>query len=205
MPLQAKPLCVSLLLGVLLGVLLGTVAGCGGPAAGGPAAEKREAAAGVPVDRLEVREPRATLTPDAGAVYLTVVNPGPREDRLLRVETAAARGAQIHETIEDNGVMRMVAHPEGLAVPAAGRLELQPGGKHIMLIGPHVPAGLGGTMGLTLHFEHAGAIEVQAVLAGMGGMDPGGHTMDHGSMDHEGMDHEGMDHGESAGKPGGGG
>ncbi len=187
---------LNLLPGLCLGIaLFAATGGCGGPAA-----ETGQTVA----DRLEVRDPRVTMTPDAGAVYLTVVNPGPREDRLLRVETAAARGAQIHESIEENGVMRMVAHPEGLTVPAAGKLELQPGGKHIMLIGPHVPAGVGGTMGLTLHFEHAGAIEVQAVLAGVEDMDHSGHAMDHGAMGHEGMNHEGMDHGEHAGKPGGG-
>ena len=32
-------------------------------------------------------DPRANLLQDMGAVYLTVVNPGPESDRLLRVET----------------------------------------------------------------------------------------------------------------------
>ena len=126
---------------------------------------------------LEVREPRAMLTPSMGAVYFTVVNPGPRSDRLLRVETLAAGRAETHETVEENGVMRMKARPEGFEVPAGGTLELQPGGKHVMLVGPRAPSdggstGSGGGIGLTLHFEHAGAIEVQAAVTPMGGEHP---------------------------------
>jgi copper(I)-binding protein len=113
-----------------------------------------------------------------GAVYFTVVNPGSRSDRLLRVETGAAERAETHETVEENGVMRMVARPEGFEVPAGGTLELQPGGKHVMLVGPRAPAegdsGSGG-IGLTLHFEHAGAIEVQAALTPIEGMGGAGH------------------------------
>jgi copper(I)-binding protein len=101
-----------------------------------------------------------------GAVYLTVVNPGPGSDRLLRVETAAARRAETHETLEENGVMRMVPRPEGFEVPAGGTLELKPGGKHIMLVEPQEPAR--GKIGLTLHFERAGAVQVEAELSAMG-------------------------------------
>lgn len=143
----------SLCLGL---ALLGAANGCGQPAAPG----------------LEIREPRATLMPEMGAVYLTVVNPGAESDRLLRVETAAARAAETHESLEENGVMRMVAHPDGFEVPAGGTLELAPGGKHIMLLEPKAPQDAAGTIPLTLHFEHAGAIEVQAVRSAMGGMEP---------------------------------
>ena len=132
---------------------------------------------GPPGDRaaqLEIHEPRAMITSHMGAVYFTVVNPGSRSDRLLRVETGAARLAETHETVEENGVMRMVARPEGFEVPAGGTLELRPGGKHVMLVEPRAPAANdgggsgGGGIGLTLHFEHAGAIEVQAALSSMG-------------------------------------
>ncbi|HEV2846142.1 MAG TPA: copper chaperone PCu(A)C [Thermoanaerobaculia bacterium] len=121
-------------------------------------------------DRLEVRQPRATLlTPDMGVAYLTVVNPGPAGDRLLRVETGAARLAETHETVEENGVMRMLPRPEGFEVPAGGTLELQPGGKHIMLVEPRAPEGAS-RIGLTLHFERAGAIQVEAALSPVGEM-----------------------------------
>jgi periplasmic copper chaperone A len=162
---------------ILPAALLLAAAGCGTRAAEPPAA------AG-----LEVREPRASLQQDTGAVYLTVVNPGPEGDRLLRVETAAARLAETHESVVgDGGVVRMVARPEGFEVPAGGTLALEPGGKHVMLIEPRAAAGATG-IALTLHFERAGAIEVQAALASPASpaMDHSGHDMDHSghSMDH---------------------
>jgi protein SCO1/2 len=115
---------------------------------------------------LEIRDARAKLFPNNGAVYLTVVNPGASPDRLLRVETAAAGAAETHETIDDGGVMRMKARPEGFEVPAGGTLTLAPGGKHLMLVEPKPPAAGTKAIALTLHFERAGAVEVEALLDG---------------------------------------
>lgn len=152
-------LCLSLL-------LLGAASGCGQPAA-------------APAGKLEVRDVRASLMQDMGVVYLTVVNPGPEGDRLLRVETGAARVAETHESLHEDGMVRMVARPEGFEVPAGGTLELGPGGKHIMLIEPRAPQEAAGSIPLILHFERAGAIEVQAALPAPEETDHGEHSMDH--------------------------
>jgi copper(I)-binding protein len=141
-------LAVVLVLGV-------AASGCGAPAGDATA------------PALEVREPRAVLLPASGAVYFTVVNRGDRSDRLLRVETAAARQAETHESVVENDVMRMVPHPDGFEVPARGKLELKPGGKHVMLVEPR-PADAGGKIRLTLRFERAGAVEVQAPVSAAG-------------------------------------
>jgi len=117
---------------------------------------------------LEVRQARASLSPSLGAVYLTVINRGARSDRLLRVESAVAQAAETHESREEKGVMRMVAHPDGFEIPAGGTLELEPGGKHIMLVAPRMFAASGGTIPVTLHFEHAGTVEVQAAVTPLG-------------------------------------
>lgn len=145
----------------LLTLALLLVLGCAGD--GAPAADAA----------LRVESARAVLTADAGAVYLTVVNPGAHADRLLAVETEAADAAELHESRDDGGVMRMVAHPQGFAVPAGGRLILEPGGKHVMLVRPR-PAGR--SVSLRLIFEHAGAVEVAAARdETMAGMAHGGH------------------------------
>ncbi|HXU33250.1 MAG TPA: SCO family protein [Thermoanaerobaculia bacterium] len=119
--------------------------------------------------RLEIRDARAQLFASNGTIYFDVVNPGASPDRLLRVETAAAKAAEAHETIDDGGVMRMKARPEGFEVPAGGTLSLSPGGKHLMLVDPQPPAAGAKSIPLTLHFERAGAIEVQARLDGANG------------------------------------
>jgi len=139
-----------------------------------PAAEKDGAPAPA---GLEILEARATFTPDAGAVYLTVVNHGRKSDRLLRVETAAAGRAETHESLEENGVVRMVARPQGFEVPAGGKLELAPGGKHVMLLETRAPEPTAADLPLTLHFERAGTLAVRAALSPMG-------KMDHAHMDH---------------------
>lgn len=182
--------------------VLAVAGGCGQPATETPEAAATPAATAAA--GLEIRDPQASLTPGGtGAVYLTVANPGPEGDRLLRVETGAARAAETHESLEDGGVVRMVARPEGFEVPAGGTLELAPGGKHIMLIDPQAPQDGAGAIPLTLHFERAGAIEVQAALSAAGGdgMDHSGHDMDHSGhdMDHSGHD---MDHSDHAAEPG---
>ncbi len=158
----------------------------------GPSGEgTRSAAPAVEPTPPEILEPRAHVTPGGtGAVYFSIRNPGGEADRLTSIETAAARAAEMHETVEEDGVVRMVPHPEGFEIPAGSTVALEPGGKHVMLIEPRLEEGAA-TIPLTLHFERAGTLEVEAPLKEMGAMDHEG--MDHEGMDHEGMDHEGMD------------
>lgn len=143
---------------VCAGAVLLAAAGCGEP--GGRPAEPRPAAG------LEIREPRVQLVPGGmGAVYLSVVNPGTESDRLLAVEAPAA-AAEIHETVQEGSLMRMVARPEGFEIPPRGTVELAPGGKHVMLIGPR--PGPGDTMRLGLRFEKAGVVEIDVPVIRMG-------------------------------------
>lgn len=141
-------------------------------------------AAGVPAGPgLEILEPRAQVLPNAmGTAYFTVRNSSQEGDRLLRVESAAANVVETHESIDEDGVIRMVPRPEGFEIPAGSSVALEPGGKHVMLMEIELEEGAE-SMGLTLHFERAGAVEVEAaLLQGTGGMDHG--EMDHGEMDH---------------------
>lgn len=123
------------------------------------AAEEVEAA-----PSLEVLQPSAHLMPNMGAVYMTIVNSGTVADRLVRIESPLAAGAETHETLEQDGVMRMVPRPEGFEIPAGGRVTLEPSGKHIMLLEPS-PAEEGATtLAVTLYFETSGPLEVEARL-----------------------------------------
>lgn len=110
-----------------------------------------EAPAPSTVEELEVQEATLSLPmPAMGAVYFVVDNPGSVPDRLLGVSTSQAERAELHETVDEDGVMRMVPRPEGLEIPAGGRLELAPGGAHVMLVNP---APRDGVIELTLSFE----------------------------------------------------
>ena len=109
-------------------------------------------------DELRVEDAVAVAIPggSTGAVYLTLLNPTETDDTLLKVSTPAARAAEVHETLEEDGVLRMEAFPEGLPVPAGSRIELAPGGKHVMLLALPEELVPGETLELTLHFDQAG-------------------------------------------------
>ncbi|MFZ0693127.1 MAG: copper chaperone PCu(A)C [Alphaproteobacteria bacterium] len=118
-----------------------------------------------------------------GVVYFTVINDGATEDRLLSVSTAVADKAELHVTLNDNGVMKMrpVASVE---MKAHGSTPLAPGGTHVMLIGLKQALQAGATFPLSLTFEKAGTIETTVVVEKSG-------SSGDGKMDMPGMDHGG--------------
>lgn len=111
------------------------------------------AATGVRVERAHAR-----LTPShVGAVYLTLVNASSREDRLLSAESPLASRVELHEVLAQGDVLKMVPRPQGFVVPANGRTELKPGGKHLML---YAVRDAPSQLKLTLHFEKAGPVQL---------------------------------------------
>ncbi|WP_162455692.1 copper chaperone PCu(A)C [Pseudoxanthomonas kalamensis] len=119
--------------------------------------------------RVEGAWARATVAaaPVAGG-FLTVVNTGTKDDRLLRAESGIAERVEIHEMRHEDGMMRMRALADGLAVPAGGKVELAPGGYHLMFIRPTHALTAGERFSVTLVFEHAGAIPVEFEVREMG-------------------------------------
>jgi len=92
---------------------------------------------------------------------MTIINAGGTADRLVSGQSSASKTMELHETTEEGGVMKMRPVPGGFEVPANGRLELKPGGKHVMLIGLTAPLVAGQTLEITLNFEKSGAIQVE--------------------------------------------
>jgi periplasmic copper chaperone A len=109
----------------------------------------------------------APLEGGTGGAFMTVRNESGQADRLRSAASPAAQAVELHETVDDNGVMRMVPQPDGWEVAPGGRLELKPGGKHIMLVGLVRPLKAGDTIEITLNFDKAGAIKVQVPVKDM--------------------------------------
>lgn len=129
---------------------------------------------------LEIGHPWVRATPRSAPVgggFLTIANTGAAADRLLAVKADVSEKVELHEMSMDGGIMKMRALPEGIAVPAGGRVELKPGGYHVMFIGLKAPLEAGKSFKGTLQFEKAGPIEVDFMVQGMSA-DP---------MDHSGM------------------
>lgn len=98
-----------------------------------------------------------------GVAYFTIRNQGEAPDRLLAIELPAGGAAKLHESLMQDGVMRMrpVEAPE---IPPGGELLLQPGGLHVML--SNLPATLtaGEQLRLKLQFAVAGETEIEAEI-----------------------------------------
>jgi protein SCO1/2 len=95
------------------------------------------------------------------AAYVTIVNGGPTPDTLLSATADAAKSVELHQTRNMSGMMMMEPVP-AIVVARGARVELKPGGYHLMLIGLTQALGPGQTVTLTLVFEQAGPVTVRA-------------------------------------------
>jgi copper(I)-binding protein len=109
---------------------------------------------------------RASATPTAktGAIYLTLASPG--GDRLIAVFSPAAAMAHIHESKDENGVMKMEML-ESLDLAAGSETVMAPGGLHIMLTGLKAPLKKGESLPLELTFEKAGVVSLMVPVGGV--------------------------------------
>lgn len=96
-----------------------------------------------------------------GVVYVLIENSGPEADTLLGATSDAAQSTELHETRQEGGVMRMRPLAK-VEVPAGGRIEMKPGGQHIMLLGLTRNLNPGDTVTVHLRFEKAGEQTVEA-------------------------------------------
>jgi copper(I)-binding protein len=74
-------------------------------------------------------------------------------NRLIKVTSSSASVVELHEHINDNGVMRMREVKAGFAVDPSAPIMMKPGGYHIMLTGLMTPLEAGTTIDLSLAFE----------------------------------------------------
>jgi copper(I)-binding protein len=96
-----------------------------------------------------------------GAVYVTISNRGGSRDALIGATTDAAATVELHETVQEGGVMKMRPRPK-FELATGGRLEMKPGAHHIMLLGLTRDLKPGDSVSVTLTFEKAGQMTVEA-------------------------------------------
>jgi periplasmic copper chaperone A len=140
---------------------------------------------GFKIGDLEIGHPWTRATPPSARVaggYLSVTNKGASADRLLSATFTQSGSTEVHEMAHEGGVMKMRELPKGIEIKPGERINLQPGGFHLMFI--DLKAGLkeGDTINGTLVFEKAGRIEVGFKVESIG-YKPKGAGADH---DHSG-------------------
>jgi copper(I)-binding protein len=119
-----------------------------------------ESVPGVSITISDAHTRPLTKGEPVGVAYLSIHNSGGAPDRLLSGTSPTVEAIELHESITEDGVVKMVARPNGFAIKPNSSFVMKPGGAHLMLfdIKEEVPAS--GSLELTLEFEHAGAINV---------------------------------------------
>ena len=130
-----------------------------------------------PASGLAISTPWTRATPPGSKVaggFMTIENAGKVDDRLIGGSVDAAGIFEVHEMAMENGVMKMRALDKGLPIPAGGKVELKPGGYHVMFIDLKRQIAEGETLKGELVFEKAGKVPVEFKAMAIGAK-TGGH------------------------------
>ncbi len=111
-----------------------------------------------------------TASAKTGGVFLTL-SADDVTDRLVSASSPAAKIVELHETVNDGGVMRM-RPVERLVVEDGQKVVLKPGGLHIMLMGLTRPLNRGETFPITLTFEKSPPVTATVTVQSAGASGP---------------------------------
>lgn len=138
-------------------VLSLTMAACGNNA------DQQDAAQSCPPNALTIADGTiravAEGAPTTG-VFFSICNETGSDDRLIGASFSPARATEIHTTETNDEGMSVMRKIDGIDAPAGARIDFEPGGAHIMVIGPEAAIETGESYSLTLEFENAGALVV---------------------------------------------
>jgi periplasmic copper chaperone A len=123
---------------------------------------------------VQVRHPWSRATPPGAKLavgYMEIRNRGAKLDRVIGASTPLARKVEMHVTTHEDGVARM-REVKAFEVPAGQRVEMRPGGSHLMLVDIVRPLAKGERIPLVLRFEHAGELAVELDVQELGSRHP---------------------------------
>ncbi len=72
------------------------------------------------------------------AGYMTIRNPSSSAQRIVAVDSTSFASVEIHQSLMRDGMMRMEKQDE-LLIGAGATVKLEPGGLHLMMMGPLQP------------------------------------------------------------------
>jgi periplasmic copper chaperone A len=147
-----------------------------------PAANSSTSQNGIEIEQARIVVPgtatpmsgmSSSSTPMAGmdmgtsslAGYLTIKNTGSSDDQLISASADFAGMVMLHKTVVSNNVATM-QEVQSIDIPAGQTVTLQPGGFHIMFMNLKTTPQVGSKIALTLVFQKAGTISVQADVTG---------------------------------------
>ena len=104
------------------------------------------------MDHLVIEDAWIAEAPPVSKVmvaYMRLKNTGAETIEIAHAESELYSSIEFHETIHENGLARMIRH-DTLNIPANNRLELKPGGPHMMLFNPTKRLTAGSTVNIKL-------------------------------------------------------
>lgn len=111
-----------------------------------------------------------TSTAKVGGAFMTMKAVG-GADRVVSASSPVAEKIELHETINDGGVMKMREVPQ-MVLAAGQAMVLTPGSYHILLIGLKKPLNRGESFPLTVAFEKAAPVTVTVTVQAAGASAP---------------------------------
>ncbi|MGE5468327.1 MAG: copper chaperone PCu(A)C [Ignavibacteria bacterium] len=136
-------------------------------------------------DGVQVVDPYVRAAPPgarATGAFMTLKNGGGADAKLVKAESKAARSVELHNHIDNNGVMEM-REVQAIDIKAKGETQLKPGSYHIMLIDPTTQLKPGDKVAFTLRFADGSSKQVEAPVkmpeAAPAAMPMGGHDHMH--------------------------
>jgi len=111
------------------------------------------------------------------AAYLKFENESKKDITVISAKSDVSARTELHTHIHDNGVMKMRRMEGGFKIPAGGEVMLQPGGKHIMLIGLKKPLVKGDQFKIEVTTASGMKMDIKVVVKDKAPM----HGGDHGS------------------------
>lgn len=111
------------------------------------------------------------------AAYMTIENHTGKVKSLTSVTSSAFQKIEIHQTVYKDGMASMEGQDK-LAISAEGKIELKPGGTHLMLINPVKKLKAGDTVSFVLNFDNGSKSIVSATVKKTSSMSSSDHHHD---------------------------
>jgi copper(I)-binding protein len=114
---------------------------------------------------VAIRDPWIAEAPPgamAAAAFMVLENDGTEARSAVGAESPICERIEFHRSEVEGGIARMLEQ-ESLTVPAGGRLVLEPGGTHLMLIRP-VALRAGDRVQITLELDDGEKLVVEVVV-----------------------------------------
>ncbi|GBG00824.1 transporter [Azospira sp. I13] len=115
-------------------------------------------------EAIKVEDPHVRLvptgTPNTGA-FMVIKNVSNADRKVVKAESPVSKVVELHNHINDNGVMRMRPVPD-IDIKAKGEAVLKPGSLHVMLIGLKQDLKEGDVVPITLKLDDGSSTKIEA-------------------------------------------